>query len=209
MTILSDLLDKGGVVMAILLLLSVYVLAVILFKAYQFWRLDAFKIRFIKNVIRHVEDRNISKAMRVSGNQKNPVARVIEATLRCNSDSGMSDENKVRAIEAAGSKAIRVFENHLRGLEMVANIAPLLGLLGTVIGMVKAFAGIGQIGARVDPTILAGGIWEALLTTVVGLAVAIPALAAHYIIDGRIENIRATMSETVANISAKGTISLT
>ena len=70
--------------------------------------------------------------------------------------------------------------SHLRGLEMTASVAPLMGLLGTVIGMINSFSKLSMSGTRVDPTILAGGIWEALLTTAGGLAVAIPALAAHY-----------------------------
>jgi biopolymer transport protein ExbB len=91
----------------------------------------------------------------------------------------------------------------MRGLEMVSTVAPLLGLLGTVTGMVKTFSGINQIGARVDPAILAGGIWEALIATVAGLMVAIPALAAHYIIDSRIDSIRSTMTDAVTYILSK------
>jgi biopolymer transport protein ExbB len=198
--ILTELLEKGGVVMGILLLLSVYVVSVILYKIYQFWSHDALKSEFIKPLIEYVEDRKLGDAARIAGNQRNPIARVIETALRCAVMKPMTDVKRVRAVEASGSKVLRTFESHLRGLEMVANIAPLLGLLGTVIGMVKAFAGIHQVGARVDPSVLAGGIWEALLTTVAGLVVAIPALAAHYIIDGKIEEMRSNMKESVSCI---------
>ena len=86
---------------------------------------------------------------------------------------------------------------------MVANLSPLLGLLGTVTGMVKVFAGISQTGSGVDPALLAGGIWEALLTTVAGLAVAIPALAAHYILESKIDGIRAMLKDTAMSIMAR------
>ena len=198
--ILTELLEKGGAVMAILMLLSVYVVSVILYKIYQFWSLEVFKTEFIRPLIESVEDQKLGEAARIAGNQRNPIARVIETALRYAVMIPMTDLKREKAVEASGSKVLRTFESHLRGLEMVANIAPLLGLLGTVIGMVKAFAGIHQVGSRVDPSVLAGGIWEALLTTVAGLIVAIPALAAHYIIDGKIEEIRSNMKESVSSI---------
>jgi biopolymer transport protein ExbB len=72
-------------------------------------------------------------------------------------------------------------------LSLIANLAPLLGLLGTVMGMVKAFQQVASAQGTVNPSLLAGGIWEALLTTVVGLWVAIPALLFHYALDQRIK----------------------
>src|SRR5262249_28066281 len=79
-------------------------------------------------------------------------------------------------------------------------IAPLLGLLGTVSGMVKAFAKLELAGSRVDPAMLAGGIWEALLATVAGLTIAIPAMAAHYIFEGKVDRIRADMKDAAVRV---------
>ncbi|MFP6717413.1 MAG: MotA/TolQ/ExbB proton channel family protein, partial [Alphaproteobacteria bacterium] len=81
-----------------------------------------------------------------------------------------------------------------------ANLSPLLGLLGTVLGMIKAFARLESAGTKVDPAILAGGIWEALLTTAFGLSVAIPALAAFYILEGQVENVRAQMKDATIRV---------
>src|SRR5262249_11558859 len=92
--------------------------------------------------------------------------------------------------------------SYLRSLEMTAAIAPLMGLLGTVCGLIRSFSKIGEAGSKVDPTMLAGGIWEALLTTAGGLAVAIPALGAHYILDGIIEKVRASMKDVSVQILA-------
>lgn len=204
--VLAELLEKGGVVMGIILLLSVYVVAVVLYKAYQFWCMEISNTAFLRDVELAVEDRQSSEAIRMAGNQVNPIARVVETALRVLNNQNLSEDGRIREIEASGARELRMFESHLRGLELVANIAPLLGLLGTVIGMVKAFAGIGQVGARVDPSILASGIWEALLTTVAGLMVAIPALAAHYLIDEKVERIRATAKDAVSNILSKSVV---
>lgn len=197
---LSELLDKGGAVMAVILLLSVYVVAVILYKIFQFWYLGAFNTDYIRRIDIALQGNQRSEAIRLAHKSKGPIARVVEAALRCAISVDLSDKKRESQVSAIGSRELRVFESHLRGLEMAANIAPLLGLLGTVIGMVKAFSGIGEFGTRVDPAVLAGGIWEALLTTVVGLIVAIPALAAHYMIDSKIEKIRAVTKDTVVNI---------
>lgn len=200
---LADLLDKGGVVMIIILMLSVYVLAVILYKYFQFWRLKVSKTDFIRHVEMAVEDKQNSEAFRVASNQVNPIARIIESTLRVITNKNLSENARIREIEATGSRELRVFDSHLKGLELVANIAPLLGLLGTVLGMVKAFASIGEVGTRVDPSVLAGGIWEALLTTVAGLIVAVPALVAFHVLDGKVEKIRSTAKDVVSNILTK------
>lgn len=201
--VLKELLDKGGVIMPIILLLSVYVVAVIVYKLFQFWRTGAFSISFVDEVLRAVEDKKMAEAMNVASRNKGPVARVIEATINAIGNRAISDEKRVRVIESSAIKEMRLYESHMKGLEMVANISPLLGLLGTVMGMVKVFAGISSAGSGVDPTVLAGGIWEALLTTVAGLAVAIPALSAHYILEGRIDSVRARLKDTVMSVMSR------
>ncbi|HDP80540.1 MAG TPA: MotA/TolQ/ExbB proton channel family protein, partial [Spirochaetes bacterium] len=79
------------------------------------------------------------------------------------------------ALKRAGSEAIENMERYLRGLSAIAHVAPLLGLLGTVTGIISAFSVISSMGGQVDVSSLAAGIWEALITTVAGLSVAIPA----------------------------------
>jgi len=201
--VLTELLAKGGLVMPIILLLSVYVVAVVIYKVFQFWSTGAFSTSFIHNVLAAVDDKKLGEAMNIANHQKGPAARVIEATINAISNRAISDEKRLRAIEAAGTREMRFYENHMRGLEMVANLSPLLGLLGTVTGMVKVFAGISQTGSGVDPALLAGGIWEALLTTVAGLAVAIPSLAAHYMLESRIDYIRANVKDAVMSIMSR------
>lgn len=201
--VLTELLAKGGVVMPVILVLSVYVVAVIIYKIYQFWSTGAFAISFVDGVLKAIEGKKIAEARNIANKHSGPIARVVSATIDAISNRGISDEQRVRVIESVAIREIRIYETHMRGLEMVANISPLLGLLGTVTGMVKVFAGISQTGSGVDPALLAGGIWEALIATVAGLAVAIPALAAHYILESRIDSIRAALKDAVMSLMAR------
>ncbi len=84
----------------------------------------------------------------------------MRVALECVANREISQRSKEAEILRVGSGDIRYLESHLRGLEMTASVAPLMGLLGTVIGMINSFSRLSTSGTRVDPTILAGGIWE-------------------------------------------------
>ena len=79
----------------------------------------------------------------------------------------------------ATEEQVRDLSRYLQALATIGNISPLLGLLGTVIGMIKAFMVIQEMGGKVNAAVLAGGIWEAMLTTALGLSVALPTILAH------------------------------
>ena len=193
---------KGGVVMYGLAALSIYAVAVVIFKVVQFYKANVFDRMFIEPALREIKQGDRNKAFRTLADIKGPVARIMRVTFECVANRDMSQKSKEAEITRVGAGDIRYLESHLRGLEMTATVAPLMGLLGTVIGMISSFSRLSISGSRVDPTMLAGGIWEALLTTAGGLAVAIPALAAHYILDGIIEKVRATMKDVSVQILA-------
>lgn len=186
---------KGGWVMYVIMTLSVYVLAIILYKAYQFGTGGVFNTQFIDPVMARVKRGELTDASLILGREKGPLARVMRVAVECVMNRDITMKSRESEIARVGSAELRQLESHLRGLEMAASIGPLLGLLGTVIGMVKAFAKLSESGARVDPSMLAGGIWQALITTVGGLCVAVPAMAAYYLIDSLIERVRATMRD--------------
>ncbi len=196
------LLHKGGVMMYALIALSIYSLAVIILKIAQFSKANVFDRSFIDAALQEIKNGDRSKATLTLEAIAGPVARIMRITFSCVANREISQKSKEAEIMRVGSADIRYLESHLRSLEMVAMIAPLMGLLGTVIGMINSFSKLSLSGARVDPTLLAGGIWEALLTTAGGLAVAIPALAAHYIFDGIIEKTRSTMKDVSVQILA-------
>ena len=171
-----SLIDKGGPVMLVLLALSIIALTIILLKLYQFIRSRLRNTAFIDQTIMLLHDEGNNAALQSLAGNLHPIARVIDTTLKAQSDKSISAEDRDTESSRVGSEEIRNLESYLRGLEVIANLSPLLGLLGTVIGMIKAFARLESAGPKVDPSILAGGIWEALLTTAFGLSVAIPAL---------------------------------
>lgn len=198
--ILELLLDKGGLIMMLLLCLSVYVVCVIIYKLLQFYFSRIFVLAPLNAVLEHYRNGQVRKAKSQLTKCETPLANVVAVAIEVLADKKLSDKRQREQISYEAEKQIRPFSSHLRGLEMVANVGPLLGLLGTVIGMVKAFSGIGDIGSRIDPSILASGIWEALLTTVAGLSVAIPALVAHYVIDSRIDKIHEHAHDVISKL---------
>lgn len=199
--LLTDLLSKGGVVMGVLLLLSVYVVAVVFYKLWQFWQEGAGRTAFLPQIVELVQDKKLTEAMQIAENEHSPVARMLEVQIPALSDKKITPEQMEKQVASEAVRQLRPFESHLRGLELVATIAPLLGLLGTIIGMIAAFSKIQEVGARIDPSMLAGGIWEALLTTVAGLSVAVPALVIYYFVDGRIEKLRLLMQDTAESLA--------
>lgn len=105
------------------------------------------------------------------------------------------------------NRELKLLERHLGTLATLGNIAPLLGLLGTVFGMIKAFMAVQELGGRVNASVLAGGIWEALLTTAYGLVVAIPIVFCHNYLENRLQELQA-MHEEVAIYLVKAWLSL-
>ncbi len=194
--LLTELLTKGGVVMGLLLVISVYVVAVVMYKFYQFLGAGLGDKHFLREIMDHAQDKNLPEAMRIAGNEKTPLAKLLFSQIQWLSDKNTSRELAEKRVAGEGGLLLRPYESHLRGLEMVANISPLLGLLGTIMGMIRAFSTIEEAGARIEPAMLAGGIWEALLTTVAGLSVGVFALAAHYVLDARVERLRLLMQDS-------------
>lgn len=197
-----DILAKGGVVMVLLMALSVYALAIIFFKIHQFMTCGVFGNQFIDKVMVPIKRGELTEAARMLEKEHGPVARIMRVAIECVKNRNISMKSRESEIGRVGSQEIRYLESHMRGLEMAATTSPLLGLLGTVVGMISAFAKLGEAGSRVDPSLLANGIWEALLTTVGGLTIAIPAVAAYYLIDSVIEKVRASMKDVTVQILA-------
>jgi biopolymer transport protein ExbB len=127
---------------------------------------------------------------------RGPAARALAAAL---ASAPWGDAERGReAAWLAASRSLEAARVWMRPLEVIASLAPMLGLFGTVLGMIEAFAELEAAGARVDPSILSGGIWEALLTNAVGLAVAIPAVAAFNWFERRIERAEALFEQAIA-----------
>nr|ACZ28653.1 MotA/TolQ/ExbB proton channel [uncultured organism] len=198
---IASLFQQGGPVMVVLLVLSILAVAIILAKLFQFFRSGLRRSEFIEPVISALNDRQNNKALELLQQQRSPVARVMESAVRCGVDPGMSAQDTEAEVSRVGSARIRDLESWLRGLSAIAHLSPLLGLLGTVTGMITAFMRLEEAGNRVDPSILSGGIWEALLTTAFGLTVAIPAMGG-LLLSGRRSGSRARRDERLQRESA-------
>jgi biopolymer transport protein ExbB len=127
--------------------------------------------------------------------EKSPIANMVRKGLK---KFGMGHERVKEAIENAGRQEVSKLEKGLSILATVAGVAPLLGFLGTVTGMIQAFMRIEDLAGAANPSDLAGGIWEALLTTAFGLIVGIPAYAFYNYFISSIKRFVSDM-ETVAN----------
>ena len=173
-----NLMSKGGPVMIILLGFSIFAFAIIFVKLIQFLSVALSSTNKIEKILSKLNATNSKKLLTEIQKIKNPIARILEVVILTKNDRRFDKESREAEISRSISIEIRNLENYLGGLEVVASISPLLGLFGTVLGMIKAFLNLEKAGSQIDPALLAGGIWEALLTTAFGLAIAIPALAA-------------------------------
>lgn len=173
---LSEWLELGGPVLLVLLAMSIIALAIILVKLYQFAALRVRDPGFVDQVLKYYRAGHYEEALRILARNRNPVAQVLDVAISGHAREDL-DERLVREeVQRVASEHLERMRSYLRGLEVIGTLSPLLGLLGTVLGMIEAFQQLEQAANRVDPAVLSGGIWEALLTTAAGLTVAIPAL---------------------------------
>lgn len=174
----------GGPVMWPILIASILALAIIIEKLLHLRHIRIDAGDFLKGILEKVRQQKIKEAVSVCDATSAPVGRLLKAGIL---KRGSSREQIKEAIEDASLYEIPLLERNLSLLATIAHVSPLLGLLGTVTGMVRCFQAI-QLKATslhpVSPGDLAGGIWEALLTTVAGLVVAIPSfLAYNYLVN--------------------------
>lgn len=167
--ILNGLFALGGPVIAVLLVMSVLTFSVAIYKFWQF---------SVSGVGRH---RILSEALGLWDEGNQPAARArlrasrsYLAPLLGKAMDGFGRTGIEERLDAEAGQEFATLERGFRLLDTIAQVAPLLGLFGTVLGMIEAFRSLQNAGSSVDPSLLAGGIWVALLTTAVGLAVAIP-----------------------------------
>ncbi|MBC8433030.1 MAG: MotA/TolQ/ExbB proton channel family protein [Desulfobacterales bacterium] len=185
-----DFLAKGGMLVGPILLCSVLALAIFLERIIRFSKLRQRGAGLAEKVSRHLDLGNETAALEDAGNSDSPMGRVLSQAIEV---IGHDRETLETVITHATEKEVRGLSRYLQTLATIANIAPLLGLLGTVIGMIKAFMIIQQMGGKVNAAVLAGGIWEAMLTTALGLSVALPAMVAHSYLVAQVDRYEARL----------------
>ncbi len=171
---LLEIFLKGGIIMWLILVSSIIGLAVVIDRFIVLRKAKINIPAFLVRIRGLIKKKDISGAISHCMEEKSPIANVVRKGLK---KYRYGHDRVKEAIENAGNQEISKLEKGLTILATVAGIAPLLGFLGTVTGMIQAFMTIEDLAGAANPSDLAGGIWEALITTAFGLIVGIPALA--------------------------------
>lgn len=198
LTTIPDFLDRGGPALWAIAFLSVLTVTLILWKIWQLLRLGTWKRKSAETALRFWGQGQTSLALSQLSFDPAPRARVavvaMQARLSIVEDDAREEAaRQARAVLAETRQGLRV-------LDLVVTIAPLLGLLGTVLGMIEAFQALQDSGQQADPAALAGGIWQALLTTAAGMTVAIPASIALSAFDGVADRLTNDLEDLVSRV---------
>ncbi|WP_050929485.1 MotA/TolQ/ExbB proton channel family protein [Aestuariivita boseongensis] len=192
---LTGALELGGPVVMVLLAVSVVTLAVVFYKLWQFRAAGVGRHAALAEALGAWDRNDQPRAMVALARSRSYLAGVMQMAIAAPDARDLPD--RLRA--EAEARFLRL-ERGLRFLDTVAQLAPLLGLFGTVLGMIAAFQALQQAGDAVDPSLLAGGIWVALLTTAVGLGVAMPTAMALSWFEGRMEAERVFADRAITTI---------
>ena len=196
----TEVLASGGPVLALLLAISVVSLGLIAAKILELRGVLAGGARRSEALAAWERgDRYAAQAALEGGAA--PVDRVLGAAM-AGLIAGRPAASLRRDLEWRGNAEIARLSRHIRLLELVAMVSPLLGLLGTVLGMIQAFRELALAGGAANASLLAAGIWQALLTTAAGLVVAIPAAVAAALLAARAERAGEAMEEAVGRLMA-------
>ena len=173
-----------------ILLCSVLALAIFLERVIRFSRLRRRGAGLAEKISRYLDDGNETAAREEARNSDSPMGRILAQAMEV---KDQDRETLETVIVHTTEEELRGLSQYLQALATIANIAPLLGLLGTVVGMIKAFMVIQQMGGKVNAAVLAGGIWEAMLTTALGLSVALPTMVAHSYLVAQVDRYEARL----------------
>lgn len=190
---LQEIADLGGPVVMILIGISVITLAVVLYKLWQFSAAGVGRHKALADAVAAFDAGDRTQARLDLKRSTSYLAPVVEMGMA-------TDMSDVARLQAEAESRFARLEGGFRFLDSVAQLAPLLGLFGTVLGMIEAFQSLQAAGSQVDPSLLAGGIWVALLTTAVGLAVAMPTSMILSWFEARMDAERVTANRAIATL---------
>lgn len=191
-----EIVKAGGPVMVPIILASIIAAAIFLERLWTLQQRRVLPAELTEKVWKWVEQRQIQDKHIAALQQNSPLGKILAA--------GLANRHRGRdiikeSIEDAGRHVVHELERFLNALGTIASISPLLGLLGTVLGMIRTFNTLSTSGAG-NPMMLAGGISEALITTAAGLTVAIPALLGYKYLRGRVANLVVEMEKEATKL---------
>ena len=195
------LLELGGPVVAILLIVSVFGLALTMRKFHQFSKVGTAALERLHLALDRWQSGEQKSAIDIFNSSSLVIAQDLRFALE--QHSNMDEDYLYDEMLRRSSGFLREYAKNLRILELIYHLAPVLGLLGTVLGMIDAFRGLAvSAGTATESTALAGGIWEALLTTAMGLSIAICFAVFHALLESRLEALTDRVNETVSRALA-------
>lgn len=185
-----ELFEKGGFIMYPILISSIIALAVIVERMIVLMRTKIPSEEAIQGVCRKMRDGAVDDVETFLAAGTTPVHRVIAAVWKTEGDESARE----KSASIAGDHVLRHLNKRLGWLAILGSLVPLMGLLGTVLGMIRVFSNVAEAGDVSDISLLAGGIWEALLTTAAGMGVAIPVLLVYHWLSGKVDNVAFEMA---------------
>ena len=193
--------DKGGIIFTSLFVLSIVTVAIVTLKIIEIYFLRKLDFSKFYSLLIADKNNNINDVRQgfidtLPQSKQNIILNLIDLISSNNSKIDIEKE-----IDSLKNKEFKRIYSFLPSLEVISQVSPLVGLLGTVIGMIDSFNELELGGSLVDPSILAGGIWTALLTTAMGLIVAIPALVSHYFLEKKINDLFDDFETLISKLS--------
>jgi biopolymer transport protein ExbB len=186
-----DLIIKGGVIMAPIIALSVVALAIIFERMIAFLSIRMNVSLFAKDVFLDIQRGFYSKAAEKCGEVKHPIGKLFIQGI---SNRNMKRDDLERLMEREGERGIKKLERGLGALVVIIGVEPMLGFLGTIVGLIRAFMTWEQLGTNITVSALASGIYQAMITTAGGLIAAIPYFICYHIFVARVKYHAGVMS---------------
>ncbi len=202
MEIFLTYIDKGGFIFTFLFLLSILTITIITYKFFEIFFIRSLKFSKLSEFLDEIKFQITIGEIKsqhmelIPKSKKNFFEKILNILISKNSKDQIEKE-----INFLVEFEFKKIQSLLPTLEVISQVSPLIGLLGTVIGMIDSFNELELGGSLVDPSILAGGIWTALLTTAMGLIVAIPALISHYFLEKEINNLHSNLDNFLNKLS--------
>jgi len=186
-----SLIIKGGPIMVPIILGSIIALAIILERFWTLWRIRLNIQQFAQEIFLSLERGQFQKALERCGKVRHPIADVFKLGIL---NHTLKREEIESLMEREGDEQVQYLERYLGALLIIIGVEPMMGFLGTIIGLIRAFMAWEQMGSNITVNVLAAGIYQAMITTAAGLSVAIPAYILYHLIVGKIKSHAQEMS---------------
>jgi biopolymer transport protein ExbB len=200
--IIAQLSTFGGPVLIALLLVSVVATATSIYNAIEFARLGVGRYKPARQAMVYWHGGDRAAAYHVVSHDNAQLSMVLTAAMSSLGHNPTDPASARQIATQAALQSLATLQRNLRVIESVVQAAPMLGLLGTVIGMIEAFGKVSEGGGAADPAALAGGIWIALTATALGLTIAIPFYFISVWLEGRVERERNAMDAAIADVTS-------